>query len=73
VVGLVFLLGELAGLQCDRVGGERAGIQRGCDAGDDLFVGQAAVQEQYFDERAGGRLCRRGSCKLRPTRRRGSG
>ena len=52
-VWMVVGLGELAGLQRDRVRGQRAGAQRGGQAGDDVLVGHVPVQQQDLDQGAG--------------------
>ncbi len=46
-------MGGFAGFDRDRVRGERAGRQGGGDAGDDMIVGHAAVQQQYLDQGSG--------------------
>lgn len=51
--GIGVVLGGLAGFDRDGVRGERAGGQGGGDPGDHVFVGHAAVQQQYLDQCAG--------------------
>jgi hypothetical protein len=46
-------LGELAGLQSDGVCGVRPGLQRGGQAGDNVFLGHVPVQQQNLDQGAG--------------------
>ena len=46
-------LGGLAGLQRDRVRGQRPGPQRGGQPGDDVLVGHVPVQQQHLDQGPG--------------------
>ncbi|MFE7711071.1 hypothetical protein ACFU6I_36080 [Streptomyces sp. NPDC057486] len=46
-------VGRLAGFQGDCVRGQRARFQRCGEAGDQVFVGQVAAEEEDFDQGAG--------------------
>jgi hypothetical protein len=47
------VVGALAGLDGDGVRGDRPGGDRGAQPGDDVDVGQVAVQEQDLDQGSG--------------------
>jgi hypothetical protein len=47
------LVGDLAGFQHDRIGGQRSSPQRCGDAGHDVLVTHAPVQQQDLDQRTG--------------------